>query len=68
MSVNLLVNCPFAKDTDEVRETLICYLRHGVCVVPIDFIKIARCEENTNTTPRFIVDVNQKKIEMILSI
>jgi hypothetical protein len=66
-SVELLVNCPWAKEADEVRDTLNRYLRHGECSAPVEFIKITRGEEYVNTTARFIVAVNEE-VEFVLRV
>jgi hypothetical protein len=66
-SVELLVNCPLAKEADEVRNTLNRYLLHGECSAPVEFIKITRDEGYVNTTARFTVGEN-KKVEFVLRV
>ncbi len=65
-SVELLVNCPWAKEADEVRNILNLYLRHGECSAPLVFIKIVRNEEYVNTD-RFTVGENEK-MEFVLKV
>jgi len=66
-SVELLVHCPWAKEADEVRNTLNRYLLHGECSAPVEFIKITRNVECVNTTARFTVAVNEK-VEFVLRV
>jgi hypothetical protein len=60
MTVELLVNCPWAKNTDEVRETLNHYLRDSLHSAPVQSIELTRHFGLVNTTARFYVVLNNK--------
>jgi len=59
MTVELLMNCPWAKDTDEIRETLNYYLRDSSNTAPVQLIRLSR-HHGYNTTARFTVALNHK--------
>ena len=58
-SVELLMNCPWAKDTNEIRETLNYYLRDSSNTAPVHCIQLSR-HHGYNTTARFTVTLNNK--------
>jgi hypothetical protein len=60
MTVELLVNCPWAKNTDEVRETLNYYLRDSTNPTPVQHLQLTRHHGMVNTTARFSVVLNNK--------
>ena len=60
MSVELLANCPWAKNSDEVRETLNSYLGDSTNSTPVQRLQFTRHYGLVNTTAHFSVVLNNK--------
>ena len=60
MNIDLFVNCPWATDTDCIRQTLNMYLRDDPLDLPVGWIDIKRHHGYKNTTARFRVKLNKK--------
>jgi hypothetical protein len=65
MLVDLFVNCPWATDTDCIRQTLNLYLRNDPCDTPVGWIDIKRHHSCKNTTARFRVKLNEKVVYVL---
>ena len=60
MEVDLLINCPWAINPDDVRHTLNYYLRDSVSDTPVRVVHLIRHHGRINTTARLQIMLNLK--------
>jgi hypothetical protein len=60
MIINLFVNCPWATNTECIRQTLNFYLRNDPSDAPVGWIEIKRHHGYKNITARVRVELNKK--------